>query len=196
MAYSADTFVADEQPTTAKWNKLWSNDASFNDGTGVGDNAIGSRQIQFANNADLYALNSGGSEKSLMRLDNDDYLRLGQLPYQADTTNSTREDVLIQHGWGFIVGDGVNAYISETVTFPAAYASAPLVLTQSIGWRSTGTTPTTPADFTSSHGTAGAEFTMVSAITTTNFALLIRLYTTIPTNQQQGYAWTAIGTKA
>lgn len=36
MAYSADTFVADEQPTTAKWNKLWSNDASFNDGTGIG----------------------------------------------------------------------------------------------------------------------------------------------------------------
>jgi hypothetical protein len=34
MAYSADSFVADEQPTTAKWNKLWNNDASFNDGTG------------------------------------------------------------------------------------------------------------------------------------------------------------------
>lgn len=40
MAYSADSFVADEQPTTAKWNKLWSNDASFNDGTGIANNAI------------------------------------------------------------------------------------------------------------------------------------------------------------
>ena len=40
MAYSADTFVADEQPTTAKWNKLWANDASFNDGTGIASNAI------------------------------------------------------------------------------------------------------------------------------------------------------------
>ena len=40
MPYSADTFVADEQPTTAKWNKLWSNDASFNDGSGLGDNTI------------------------------------------------------------------------------------------------------------------------------------------------------------
>lgn len=40
MAYSADTFVADEQPTTAKWNKLWSNDASFNDGTGIAAGAI------------------------------------------------------------------------------------------------------------------------------------------------------------
>ncbi len=43
MAYSADTFVADEQPTTAKWNKLWSNDASFNDGTGIGNNVIDSQ---------------------------------------------------------------------------------------------------------------------------------------------------------
>lgn len=45
MAYSADTFVADEQPTTAKWNKLWTNDASFNDGTGIADDAILARHI-------------------------------------------------------------------------------------------------------------------------------------------------------
>lgn len=45
MAYSADTFVADEQPTTAKWNKLWSNDASFNDGTGIGTNAIAAASL-------------------------------------------------------------------------------------------------------------------------------------------------------
>jgi len=45
MAYSADTFVADEQPTTAKWNKLWTNDASFNDGTGIATGAITSAKI-------------------------------------------------------------------------------------------------------------------------------------------------------
>lgn len=45
MSYSAQTFVADEQPTTAKWNLLWSNDASFNDGTGIGDDAILARHI-------------------------------------------------------------------------------------------------------------------------------------------------------
>ncbi len=48
MAYSADTFVADEQPTTAKWNKLWSNDASFNDGTGIGNNVIDSQHYALA----------------------------------------------------------------------------------------------------------------------------------------------------
>ena len=45
MAYSADTFVADEQPTTAKWNKLWANDAAFNDGTGIANNAITANHI-------------------------------------------------------------------------------------------------------------------------------------------------------
>lgn len=40
MAYSADSFVADEQPTTAKWNKLWSNDAAFNDGSGFADGIV------------------------------------------------------------------------------------------------------------------------------------------------------------
>lgn len=49
MAYSADTFVADEQPTTAKWNKLWSNDAAFNDGTGFADGALGSVHASLAN---------------------------------------------------------------------------------------------------------------------------------------------------
>ena len=48
MAYSADTFVADEQPTTAKWNKLWSNDASFNDGTGIADAALIARHYSSA----------------------------------------------------------------------------------------------------------------------------------------------------
>lgn len=35
MAYSADTFTSLEQPTLAKWNKLWDNDAAFNNGTGL-----------------------------------------------------------------------------------------------------------------------------------------------------------------
>lgn len=48
MAYSADTFVADEQPTTAKWNKLWTNDAAFNDGSGFAAGALGSVNASLA----------------------------------------------------------------------------------------------------------------------------------------------------
>lgn len=46
MAYSADSFVFGEQPSAAKWNKLWSNDASFNDGTGIGTNAIAAASLK------------------------------------------------------------------------------------------------------------------------------------------------------
>ena len=47
--YQADSFVADEQPTTTKWNKLWSNDAAFNAGTGIADGALAT--AKFANDS-------------------------------------------------------------------------------------------------------------------------------------------------
>lgn len=43
--YSADSFTALEVPTLAKMNKLWSNDAAFNDGGGIADNAIIKRHL-------------------------------------------------------------------------------------------------------------------------------------------------------
>lgn len=45
MAYSAWSVVAGEQPTAAKWNILGTNDASFNDGTGIAAGAIGTSAI-------------------------------------------------------------------------------------------------------------------------------------------------------
>lgn len=46
MSYSAQTFTSSEQPTTAKWNLLWSNDASFNDGTGIANATISLAHLQ------------------------------------------------------------------------------------------------------------------------------------------------------
>ena len=40
MAYAAFSVVFGEQPSAAKWNILGSNDASFNDGTGIADGTI------------------------------------------------------------------------------------------------------------------------------------------------------------
>lgn len=40
MAYAAWSVVAGEQPTAAKWNILGTNDASFNDGTGIGTSVL------------------------------------------------------------------------------------------------------------------------------------------------------------
>lgn len=40
MAYASWSVVFGEQPSAAKWNILGTNDASFNDGTGIGDGVI------------------------------------------------------------------------------------------------------------------------------------------------------------
>lgn len=42
MGYAAWSVVFGEQPTAAKWNTLGTNDASFNDGTGIANLEIGS----------------------------------------------------------------------------------------------------------------------------------------------------------
>lgn len=49
MAYTAWSVLAGEQPTAAKWNLLGTNDASFNDGTGIGTSAITPEKL-FAGN--------------------------------------------------------------------------------------------------------------------------------------------------
>jgi hypothetical protein len=43
--YTAIVFVANEQPTTAKWNLIGSNDSSFNLGTGLEDSVIINRHL-------------------------------------------------------------------------------------------------------------------------------------------------------
>ena len=45
MAYASWSVVYGEQPSAAKWNILGTNDASFNDGTGIGNNVITSAKI-------------------------------------------------------------------------------------------------------------------------------------------------------
>ena len=49
MAYQAWSVVFGEQPSASKWNILGTNDASFNDGSGLADNAIVNRHITTAN---------------------------------------------------------------------------------------------------------------------------------------------------
>lgn len=48
MAYQSWSVVFGEQPSAAKWNILGTNDAGFNDGTGIAADAITSRVIDWA----------------------------------------------------------------------------------------------------------------------------------------------------
>lgn len=182
MSYhTGQTFTFGEQPSATKWNYLWENDDSLRDGSGV----------LWNNNQELQAKNSSGTTKKLLRLDDDNYMRLSQLPYQSITTNSTREDVLIQHGWSFMPGTGaINA--TKTITFPAAYAAAPIVMCGVMGFKN-GSDPTTP-------GTVDGEAAglhSVDTITTTNFILEYRQTSgTFTSNTRIVLCWIAIGTKA
>lgn len=47
MAYQSWSVVYGEQPSAAKWNILGTNDAGFNDGTGIADDAITAPKINF-----------------------------------------------------------------------------------------------------------------------------------------------------
>lgn len=168
MAYSPDTFVADEQPTTAKWNKLWSNDASFNDGTGIDAGVILSTHLT------------------------EPFFR-GRA--QANTTNSAPTGLTVQFGWGFIVGDAT-AKIEETVTFPTAFSAAPIYIGATVlGARATASgTPDTIDDFDTEYGETVTIFP--SDVTSTNFLINLNKISgnTFANTFNSGYSWMAIGT--
>jgi len=67
MAYAAWSVVAFEQPTTAKWNILGTNDASFNDGTG----------LAITNNQAIQGYNAAAALQDITKIDGSDVLQIG-----------------------------------------------------------------------------------------------------------------------
>jgi hypothetical protein len=117
MAYTAWSVVFGEQPTAAKWNQLGANDAGFKDGTNIDAGAIITAKL-------------ADSAVTGVKIANYKNLR------QNDTTNSTETAAVIQSGWGRMTAAGGSAYAIETVTFPQAYTSIPLVIACAGGDRS------------------------------------------------------------
>ena len=193
--YTAITFIANEQPTTAKWNLIGSNDSSFNLGTGLEDDVIGSRQIQLANNEALNALNASAAEKKLLKLGTDNYLKLSQLPFQSDnsnsTANSTTEDVLIQYGWQQSNGSGTTQ-MSIAVTFPTAYTSVPIIMMTCNGAKG-GSAATSQTDLTAPQSVV---ITNVQSPSTTGFTGSMSRTTNFGASDYYSFAWVAIGIKA
>ena len=110
---------------------------------------------------------------------------------QNNTTNTTVVDQRICQGWGFIQGDGASDNLSEAVTFPITFDSAPIVIISSIG--QIGGTPSAIGDFDVVSGV----YAQCYIITTTGFraAILTRDNTALSNSQWFGYSWIAIGTK-
>lgn len=178
MAYSADSFVADEQPTTAKWNKLWNNDASFNDGSGLNNiqNAITANS---SNHLQLVAGTNKLVKLTALRQDN--------------TTNAYKTNAVLLYGWGFILGTS-DRHASETVTFGITFDAAPTVVASAAGAR-VGSDPSAVSDLNSpSSGDLDAVTCDASQPTTTTFvAEIANANNNLNNTVRYGYAWHAIG---
>lgn len=65
MAYSSWSVVFGEQPSAAKWNILGTNDASFNDGTGLGNDTILATKMALAATSSANGGTAGGTQYQL-----------------------------------------------------------------------------------------------------------------------------------
>ncbi len=173
MAYSADTFVADEQPTTAKWNKLWSNDASFNDGSGL--NNLSNPIV--ANSANHLVLTPGTNK----------FVKIAVLR-QDDTTNAYKNNSIILSGWGRIAYSAA-VTVSETATMGITFDDRPIVVGTFGGDHGSLTTYGSGGN-----SVEGRVIIKLHTITTSTF--VAQLHTGGSTNFAAGsgfYQWNAIG---
>lgn len=135
MSYSFWSVIHGEQPSAAKWNILGSNDAGIRTFT----------DLNFTNNTSPKFQNSGASDKDLFYLGSDDYIKFAQIPYDDSGTGGLKEEVFIQTGWGYQVGDGSDE-ILEQVTLPVQYTTLLGIQAEQIGRRAT--SAGTPTDVT------------------------------------------------
>lgn len=103
--------VFGEQPSASKWNQLGTNDASFNDGSGIAVDALADSKLVYGKLRNR----QGGSATN--------WHVYGSNTYAYDATN-----VFFQVGYS---AGGAGA--DSTVTFPTAFAQKPAVFLQVAG---------------------------------------------------------------
>lgn len=157
MAYAAWSVVFGEQPSAAKWNILGTNDASFNDGTGIADATITPSKrtggfkagtISLVGNGSLATTGVGFTPKLLeFQLASDNTSSLAKFARGAtDGTNSWSHGINVAEG-GDASGSssttycffypGSNGAQSNTATFSSFGADG---FTLTIGGYTSGTT--------------------------------------------------------
>lgn len=175
MGYSADTFVADEVPTTSKMNKLWSNDASFNDGSGL--NAIANAITAATGNH----LTLTPAANKLVKFSG---LR------QNQSTNTYETNTVILTGFRGIEGNAT-AIISASVSFGITFDAAPIVI---CGYAAAiaGSAPTVISDLTAE--STSPHVASSDDVTTTGFTMRVHRTTgTMGAGTWYSGAWIAIG---
>lgn len=110
---------------------------------------------------------------------------------QDNTTNSTVTGMSLQHGWGFIQGNGT-LILEKTVTFPVAFSSAPVIFITALSAAPTsGGTPSSTSAFTV--GWSSATGTLSEDITTSNFEVNLLASSNHSSSFYFGFSWLALG---
>ena len=94
-------------------------------------------------------------------------------------------------GWGYIQGDGSSNRLAETVTFPAAFGSPPIVVTSYAG--ATGSVPSDITDFTSSGAATTRRAAGQHSISSSSFSAIINDNNALASSVYYAYTWIAIG---
>jgi hypothetical protein len=107
---------------------------------------------------------------------------------QDGTTNTYKNNTIMQSGWFFLNSGNGTTVLSKSVTFGLPFTSAPVVTVSPVGVVN-GSDPTSIGQLTTQLvQTAGA-----CAITTTGFNAKIQDTTNFGTADRMGFAWCAIG---
>jgi hypothetical protein len=110
------------------------------------------------------------------------------------STDSSVTGLSVQHGWGYIEGDGTSSLITNSITFPTAFSAAPVIICTPLGADTSGA-PTSITEFTTSVNTTISA--QVSGVTATDFDLRLNRATgTYGSGNYFGFTWIAIGTVA
>jgi len=110
---------------------------------------------------------------------------------QSVSLNTVNQpNVIIQCGWGFIIGDGVNYSFDQVITFPVAFTTLLGITATIIGYRS-GANPTTINDFSvTGVFSASAE---ASSVSQSHMHIINVEGAVLGSTVRIGYSWIAIG---
>lgn len=107
-SYQSWSVVFGEQPSAAKWNILGTNDSAFNDGTGIGTDAIKAASMFYG----MFRSRQGGAS--------------GDASWQTAGTTTTATDGKDVYWNGGVITCSNSA--DTTVTFSNAFNFAPIVI--------------------------------------------------------------------
>ena len=149
------------------------------------------------NNVAYRAKQAGGTTKDVMKLGTDDILRFSQLRYQKDDSesiaSSTEENLLLQFGWGQVIGSG-SVDTEEVVTFPTAFTTILFVNVSGLGGKTSAISNITDTSALSEEPNVQA-----TDITTSGFTARLNSNddsSNMINTRRFAYSWIAIGNKS